>query len=122
MTLAVDMPLFAQTRLPDVNFGDATKSVDGGTIAIQQPGAVLHVDVLDGTGAPVPNHEVHIDDPRPRSPLTFGPVRTNQQGRATFDRLATGRYRVWTTAADRCANVVLTTLRVVAALVTARKL
>jgi hypothetical protein len=114
MTLAVDMPLFAQTRLPDVNFGDATKSVDGGTIAIQQPGAVLHVDVLDGTGAPVPNHEVHIDDPRPRSPLTFGPVRTNQQGRATFDRLATGRYRVWTTAADRCANVVLTTSRVVA--------
>jgi Carboxypeptidase regulatory-like domain len=114
MTLAVDMPLFAQTRLPDVNFGDTTKSVDGGTIAIQQPGAVLHVDVLDGTGAPVPNHEVYIDDPRPRSPLTFRPVRTNQQGRATFDRLATGRYRVWTTAADRCANVVLTTLRVVA--------
>src|SRR2546425_2430545 len=114
MTVAVDMPLFAQTRLPDVNFGDATKIVDGGTIAVQQPGAVLHVDVLDGTGAPVPNHEVNIDDPRPRSPLVFRPVRTNQQGRATFDRLAPGRYRLWTTAVDRCANVVLTVSRAVA--------
>jgi len=114
MTLAVDMPFFAQTRLPDVNLGDATKTVDGGTIAIQQPGAVLHVEVLDGTGAPVPNHEVHIDDARPRSPLVFQPVRTNQQGRATFDRLAAGRYRVSATAADRCANVLLTTSRVVA--------
>jgi hypothetical protein len=114
MTLAVDMPLFAQVRLPDVNFGDATKIVDGGTITIQQPGAVLHVDVLDGTGARVPNHEVYIDDARPRSPLVFRPVRTNQQGRATFDRLATGRYRMWTKAADRCGDVVLTTSRVVA--------
>jgi hypothetical protein len=115
MTVAVDMPSFAQTRVPDVNFGtNATKIVDGGTIAVQQPGAVLHVDVLDGTGAGVPNHEVHIDDTRPRSPLVFRPVRTNQQGRATFDRLAAGRYRVWATAVDRCANVVLTTSRVVA--------
>src|SRR5213078_4113596 len=102
------------TRLSDVNVRDATKVVDGGTIAIQQPGAVLHVDVLDAAGAPVPNYEVHLDDPRPRSPLVFLPVRTNQQGRATFDRLATGRYRVWAAAADRCANVVLRTSRVVA--------
>jgi hypothetical protein len=115
MSVAVDMPLFAQTRVPDVNVGDATNIVDGGTIAIQQPGAVLHVDVLDKTGAPVPDHEVFIDDARPRSPLVFPPVRTNQQGRATFDRLATGRYRVWTTTAPkRCANVVLATSRVVA--------
>lgn len=114
MTLAVDLPLFAQTRLPDVNFGDARKSVDGGTITIQQPGTVLHVDVFDGTGAPVSNHEIGIDDPRPRSPLVFRLVRTNQQGRATFDRLAMGRYRVSATAVDRCANVLLTTSRVVA--------
>jgi hypothetical protein len=113
MTVAVDMPLFAQTRLPDVNFGDTTKIVDGGTITIQRPGAVLHVDVLDGTGAPVPNHDVHIDDARPRSPLVFRPVRTNQQGRATFDRLAMGRYRVWSAAAGWCATVLLTTSRVV---------
>ena len=51
MTVAVDMPLFAQTRLPDVNFGDAAK-MDAGTIAVQQPGAVLHVDLLDGSGGP----------------------------------------------------------------------
>ena len=113
MSVAVDMPLFAQTRLPDVNVGDTTKMVDGGTVAIQQPGAVLHVDVLDGTGAPVPNHEVLIDDPRPRSPLVFRPARTNQQGRATFDRLATARFRVWSTAANRCAGVLLTTSRLV---------
>jgi len=51
MTVAVDTPLFAQTRLPDVNFGDAAK-MDAGTIAVQQPGAVLHVDLLDGSGGP----------------------------------------------------------------------
>jgi hypothetical protein len=113
MTVAVDMPSFAQTRLADVNVGDPSKIVDGGTVTIQQPGAVLHVDVIDGSGAPVPNHDVHLDDPRPRSPLSFGPERTNQQGRATFDRLAAGRYRVWTTTPERCANVVLTTSRVV---------
>jgi hypothetical protein len=90
MTVAVDMPFFAQTRLPDVNLGDPTKTVDGGTIAIQRPGTVLQVDVLDGIGGPAPDHEVVIEDVRPRSPLAFLPVRTNQQGRATFDRLAPG--------------------------------
>jgi hypothetical protein len=114
MTVAVDTPPFAQTRLPDVKFGDATKTVDGGTIVVQRPGALLHVDVLDGTGAPVADHEVHLDDVRPRSPLVFPPVRTNHEGRATFDRLASGRYRVWTTAANRCGNVLLATSRVVA--------
>ncbi|HJZ72927.1 MAG TPA: carboxypeptidase-like regulatory domain-containing protein [Vicinamibacterales bacterium] len=114
MSVAVDMPLFAQTRLPDVNVGEEARVVDGGTITIQQPGGVLHVDVLDGIGAPVPNHEVRLTDPRPRSPLVFPPVRSNQQGRATFDRLAAGRYRVSATAADRCANVVLSTSRVAA--------
>src|SRR5262249_41238614 len=82
MARALDMPLFAQTRLPDVTIGDATKTVDGGRVTIQQPGAVLQVDVLNGTGAPVSDHDVFIDDPRPRSPLAFPPVRTNQQGRA----------------------------------------
>jgi len=113
-TAAVDMPFFAQTRLPDVNVGAATESVDGGTIVIQQPGTVLHVDVVDGAGVPVSNHEVRLEDVRPRTPLVFQPARTNAQGRATFDRLAGGRYRVWTTAPDRCANVWLTTTRMVA--------
>jgi carboxypeptidase family protein len=113
MTVAVDAPLFAQTRLPDLSFGGATTMVDGGTIVIQQPGGVVHVDLVDETGAAVPDHEVYLEDARPRSPLAFRPVRTNQQGRASFSRLAAGQYRVSTTAANRCANVVLTTSRVV---------
>ncbi len=72
-----------------------------------------HVDVVDGAGAPVPNHVVLIEDPRPRSPLIFPPERTNPQGRATFNRLAAGQYRVSTTAVNRCDGVQLTTSRVV---------
>ena len=104
MTLAVDNPSFAQTRLTDLNYNGAAKDIDGGTIVIQQPGAVLHVDVLDGIGAPVPDHDVYLEDPLPRSPLVLRPVRTNRQGRATFDRLAAGRYHVWTTTVERCAD------------------
>jgi len=113
VALAVDMPFFAQTRLPDVNVVDPTRNLDGGTIVIQQPGAVLNVDVVDGAGAAVPNHDVFIEDPRPRSPLVFSPGRTNLQGRATFDRLAAGQYRISTTAVDRCAGTWLSTSRVV---------
>jgi hypothetical protein len=107
------MPFFARTRLPDVNVADPTRNIDGGSLVIQQPGAVLNVDVVDGAGAPVPNHVVLIEDPRPRSPLEFRPERTNAQGRATFDRLAAGQYRVSTTAVERCAGVLLTASRVV---------
>ncbi|HET9833919.1 MAG TPA: carboxypeptidase-like regulatory domain-containing protein [Vicinamibacterales bacterium] len=115
MTLAVDNRFFAQTRLPDVNVDGTAKVLDGGTIVIQQPGEVLNVDVVDDTGAPVPDHEVRLDDTLPRSPLTFQPVRTNRQGRATFDRLAAGRYRVSTMAVERCANqTLLTAARVMA--------
>jgi hypothetical protein len=116
MTLAVDNPLFAQTRLSDLTFDGTAKDVDGGTIVIQQPGAVLHVDVIDGTGAPVRNHDVSLEDALPLSPLVFRPVRTNQQGRATFDRLAAGRYRVWTTAVELCGTnqALMTAARLVA--------
>jgi hypothetical protein len=115
MTTAVDNRFFAQTRLPDVNFDGAAKVVEGGTIVIQQPGAVLHIDLLDGTGAPVPEHDVYLEDMLPRSPLVFPRVRTNRQGRATFDRLAPGRYRVSTTAVERCGNqTLLPAARVVA--------
>jgi protocatechuate 3,4-dioxygenase beta subunit len=113
-TLAADNPSFAQTRLPDLSFDGAAKVVDGGTIVIQQPGAVLHVDVLDGAGAPVPEHWVYLEDTLPRSPLVFRPVRTNQQGRVSFDRLAAGRYRLRTVAVGRCGNQLLATARVVA--------
>lgn len=106
-TLAVDHPLFAQTRLPDLKVDAATKVLDGGTIVIQQPGAVLHVALVDATGAPVQDHDVYLEDTLPRSPLVFRPVRTDRQGRAIFDRLGAGRYRVWTTAVERCGNQTL---------------
>src|SRR5262249_52069620 len=60
------------------------------------------------------DHDVFIQDPRPRSPLIFPRLRTDLQGRVTFDRLAAGRYRVLTTAIDRCATVVLPTSILVA--------
>lgn len=114
MAVAVDTPLFAQTRLPDLHFADAARIVDGGTVVIQQPGGVIHVDLVDADGAAVREHDVYLEDPRPRSPLVFRPERTNQQGRASFGRLAAGQYRVSTQAVNRCANVTLTTSRVVA--------
>ena len=96
-----------------MNIADPSRDLDGGTVVIQQPGAVLNVDVMDGAGAGVPSHEIFIEDPRPRLPLVFRPERTNQQGRATFDRLAAGQDPVSTTAVDRCAGVWLTAFRVV---------
>ena len=111
LTAAVDMPLFAQTRLPDVAISEADKILDGGTVVVQQPGAVLNVDLVDGEGAPVPNQYVFLDDARPQSPLVFRPVETDLHGRATFDRLAPGRYRLQAMAIDRCANARLRTSR-----------
>ncbi|HZR23952.1 MAG TPA: hypothetical protein VFA59_10220 [Vicinamibacterales bacterium] len=102
VTTAVDMPFFAQTRLPDVTIAESGKTLDAGTIAIQHPGAVLHVDVVNGNGAPVANQDVFLADSRPRSPLVFPTIRTDAQGRVTFERLAAGRYRVSTSAAARC--------------------
>jgi hypothetical protein len=87
--------------------------VDGGTIVLQQPGGVLNVDLVDGDGAAVPDHDVYLEDVLPRSPLVFRPERTNRQGRASFRRLAAGQYRVSTAAIGRCANVTLTTSRAV---------
>jgi hypothetical protein len=114
VTLAVDMPAFAQTRLPDVSVADPTQNLDGGTVVVQQPGAALNVDVVDGTNAPVANHVVFIEDPRPRSPMMFFPARTDPQGRATFNRLAAGEYRVWGTAVQPCAGMWFSASRVVA--------
>jgi hypothetical protein len=41
-------------------------------------------------------------------------VKTNDQGRAIFERLSSGRYRVWTRLAEKCGNVEPTMSRVVA--------
>ena len=111
MVTVVDMPGFAQTRLPDVNLVEATDTVDGGAFTIQQPGTALTVDVVDGAGAGVPNHEVRIEKVRARSPLVLRPTRTDQRGRVTFERLAAGQYRVSSSAVDRCGNVSLVASR-----------
>ena len=97
----VDMPAMALTALKPVAVTGEESMLDAGTIAIL-PGTVLHVDLVDGSGAPVTNHLVTIHDVAPDSPLSFPEARTDQHGRATFDRLAAGRYRVRTTAIDPC--------------------
>lgn len=99
--LALDMPMLALTPLRDVSVTGADAVVDAGTVTVQ-PGTVLHVDLIDGTGAPVPNHPTTIEPVAPFSALTPRSAVTNKEGRVTFDRLAAGRYRVNTTAKDRC--------------------
>ena len=105
-TLVLDTPPLAQTRLPNLSVTGEKALFDGGTVIVQ-PGAVLQVDVVDEGGAPVPQHDVFIEDVRPLSPMGFAPARTDQQGRATFDRLSAGRYRLRTTATERCGNELL---------------
>jgi hypothetical protein len=112
--MAFDRPPFAQTRLRDIDVNGTKKIIEGGTIPIA-PGAQLHVEVVDGAEKPVPKHEVWIEDAALPTLLSFQPVRTNEQGRAVFDRLASGRYRVWTKTAERCGGrVELTMSRLVA--------
>jgi hypothetical protein len=74
---------------------------------------VLHVDVIDGAGAPVLAHEVYLEDAAPFSPLMFQPMRTDQAGRVTFDRLASGRYRLRTRAVGLCGEARITIARAV---------
>jgi hypothetical protein len=92
-TLAVDTVGYAQTRIPNVSVTGAEPVVDGGTIVVQ-PGSTLHVDLLDGSGMPVPDEVVLLEDLLPLSPLRFPILRTSAEGRVTFERLAAGRYRV----------------------------
>jgi hypothetical protein len=110
--LALDTPPFAQTRLPNVSITGGEPLLDGGTIVVQA-GSTLQVDVLDASGMPVPGHEVLLDDLLPLSPLRFLPVRTNAKGRASFERLAAGRYRVRTAAIGRCVTQELSLARTV---------
>ena len=110
--LAFDRPGFPQTRLRDVNVNSSQPLIDGGTITINK-GAELHVDVLDAKGQPVPRHEVWLEDANQPSPLSFPVARTNEDGRAIFDRLAAGRYRVSTQTAERCGPQLLSVSRLV---------
>lgn len=110
--MAFNRPPFAQTRLRDVNVTGTKQVIEGGTIAIG-PGAQLHVAILDGGGQPVQRHDVWLEDAVQPSPLSFMTVKTNEQGRAVFERLASGRYRVWTRTAERCGRQELTIARLV---------
>jgi carboxypeptidase family protein len=113
--LALDTPIFAQTRVPNFSVTGADALLDGGTIVVQ-PGTTLHVDLLDASGMPVPDQFVLLEDLLPLSPLQFPQlVRTNAQGRVTFERLAAGRYRVRTGAVGRCVIQDLSLARTVTA-------
>ena len=111
-TVALDAPPLPQTRLPNLYVTGETELLSGGTVVVQ-PGAVLEVDVVDESGAPVAQHDVFIEDARPLSPLFFVPVLTNQEGRARFEHLSAGRYRVRTGATSRCGMVFLSVAPVV---------
>ncbi len=100
-TLALDMPFYAQTRLSNVVVNGADALIDGGTVVVR-PGAVLQIDLVDETGAAVPNHLISLEDTLPLSPLPITLLRTNQHGRATFERLAAGRYLVRAAALGKC--------------------
>ena len=111
--LAFDRAPFAQTRLPDANVTAVKRFIDRGTITITT-GSQLHVDIVDDAGQPVPTHDVWIEDAIQPSPLSMVTVKTNEQGRAIFDRLALGRYRVWTRFTRRCGGTEPTMSRLVA--------
>jgi hypothetical protein len=102
-TLALDTPPLTRTRLPDQYVTGKETLLDGGSIIVET-GATLHVDLVDGTGAPVPGRDVFLEEALPLSPLGAQQARTNHQGRATFDRVGAARYRVRTAAARRCAD------------------
>ena len=110
--LALDNPPFALSRLPDLDVGPEATLLDGGTVVLQI-GAVLNVDVVDDTGAPVSDHVVTLEDVARPSPLPGRTVHTDRDGRAAFDRLAAGRYRLRTSAAKRCGNRSLALARTV---------
>ena len=110
--LAFARPGLAQTRLRDLDVTGTKPLIEGGTITIER-GARLQVDVIDGGGTPVPRHDVWIEDAVQPSPLFSPAIKTDEQGRAVLDSLASGRYRVWTRTADRCNGQQLTMSRLV---------
>jgi hypothetical protein len=99
--MALDAPPHARTRLRDVSVSGASPLIEGGTITVH-PGTRLEVEVVDGAGAPVAGHDVFLTDPAPLSPITFQPMKTDQLGRVSFDRLAPGQYALQAASAERC--------------------
>jgi protocatechuate 3,4-dioxygenase beta subunit len=104
--------LLARTRIPDITVTGAAPLVDGGTITIL-PGTLLEVDLVDGSGAVVPKHEVFLEDLAALSPFLAQMERTNEHGRAAFEGLSAGRYLVRVRTPERCANTPMTAARVV---------
>jgi hypothetical protein len=111
-SVAFDTPPHPVQRLTDVEVTDAGALLDGGTNVVQR-GATLHVDVADETGTAVALHDVFIEDARPLSPIGSRRAQTNQRGRATFDRMAAGRYRIRSRTVDRCDGRPLAVERVI---------
>lgn len=110
---AFDRAPFAQTRLRDAIVNGTQPFIEGGTFTIR-PASRLQVDIVDAKGVAVKEHLVWIEDAIQPSPLRFfQPVKTDDAGHALFDRLAPGRYRVWTRMDDRCRNRFLSITRLV---------
>jgi hypothetical protein len=102
-TFALDAPPFARMRLPDVRITGESPLIDAGTVRLE-PGATLHVDVVNALQAPVAAHDVHLEEAAPSAPTLLASQRTDEQGRATFDRVASGRYRVRMVAEPPCGT------------------
>jgi len=113
MLTAIDAPPFARTRLPDIAITGKAPLVEGGTIMLEA-GSRLQVEIVDEQGQGVGRHDVMLEDMHPRSLLVFPPQKTDARGRATFDRLAQGRYRIWTKTSERCSGQELSIGRAVA--------
>ena len=111
-TLAVDAPPFARTRLKDLRVTGESPLIDGGAVTLER-GAELHVQVVDGSGKPVPDHEVYLEDAVPLSPLVFEPKRTDEQGGVSFERVASGRYRTRTRTVGLCGRQPLSIVRAI---------
>jgi hypothetical protein len=112
--LGFDRAPLAPTRLNDFAFSSPQGVKHWGTITIQ-PATQMRVDVLDGNGRPVPQHDVSIEDAVQPSPLSYQAVKTDARGRAVFERLGRGRYRISTSVVERCGTVPLTVSRLASA-------
>ena len=111
-TLVLDTVPYAQLRLPELRITGRDALVDVGTVRVPA-GARLFVDVVDGAGAPVQAQEVFLEEVAPLPVVFFRPSLTDDGGRAIFDRLGAGRYRVRTRAGGLCGNRPLAAARMV---------
>jgi hypothetical protein len=93
LSLALDSPPFARTRLPLVEVDADPRVIDVGTIRVGV-GATLELTVVDRAGAPVASLPVALDRGPALSPLHPAEASTDGEGKVRFARLGKGRYRV----------------------------